>query len=43
LISPLVYGTNYGPWQNLTGSMITYMEEVGFTFLHFRAAIRGYR
>lgn len=34
-INPLVYGTNYGPWQNLTGSMMPYVEEAGFTFLRF--------
>jgi alpha-L-arabinofuranosidase len=34
-ISPLVYGTNYGPWQNLTSSMMPYVEEAGFTFLRF--------
>jgi len=34
-ISPLVYGTNYDPWQNLTSSMMPYAEEAGFTFLRF--------
>jgi hypothetical protein len=34
-ISPLVYGTNTGPWQHLTGSMMPYVEEAGFTLLRF--------
>lgn len=34
-ISPLVYGTNTGPWQHLTSSMMPYVEEAGFTFLRF--------
>jgi hypothetical protein len=34
-ISPLVYGTNVGPWQNLTSSMRAWAEEGGFTFLRF--------
>lgn len=35
MISPLVYGTNYGPWQHLTRSMMRYVEDGGFTFLRF--------
>jgi hypothetical protein len=34
-ISPLVYGTNYGPWQNLTSAMMSYVEAASFTFLRF--------
>lgn len=34
-ISPLVYGTNTGPWQNLSSSMLPYVEQAGFTFLRF--------
>ena len=34
-ISPLVYGTNTGPWQNITPSMTPYVEAAGFTLLRF--------
>jgi hypothetical protein len=34
-ISPLVYGTNTGPWQHLTTSMIAYVEVAGFRLLRF--------
>ncbi len=34
-INPLVYGTNTGPWQDLTKSMMPYIESAGFTFLRF--------
>ena len=42
-ISPLVYSTHYGPWQNLTGSTMPYVEEAGFTLSHndFAFAIGG--
>ncbi len=34
-ISPLVFGTNVGPWQSLTPSMMPDIEAAGFTFLRF--------
>lgn len=34
-ISPLVFGTNFGPWQSLTPSMMPFVEGAGFTFLRF--------
>ncbi len=34
-ISPLVFGTNVGPWQSLTPSMMPDIQAAGFTFLRF--------
>jgi alpha-L-arabinofuranosidase len=34
-VSPLVYGTNTGPWQNLSSSMLPYVEQAGFALLRF--------
>lgn len=34
-ISPLVYGTNTGPWQNLSRSLQPYIEQAGFRLLRF--------
>lgn len=34
-ISPLVYGTNYGPWQNLSEGALSYVEQAGLTLLRF--------
>ncbi len=35
LISPLVYGTNVGPWQNLTRRMVGWAKEAGLRLLRF--------
>jgi len=34
-VSPLAYGTNYGPWQNLTTTALSYVEQAGLTLLRF--------
>ncbi len=34
-ISPLVYGTNVGPWQSVTSRMEPFIIDAGFTFLRF--------
>jgi hypothetical protein len=34
-ISPLVYGTNFGPWQNSGKSDLAWMEAAGFTFYRY--------
>jgi hypothetical protein len=34
-VNPLVFGTNYGPWQNLSKSMLPFVEAGGFTLLRF--------
>lgn len=34
-IDPLVYGTNVGPWQDLSPKQVDRIAEAGFTFLRF--------
>ncbi len=34
-ISPLVYGTNVGPWQNITRSMRPFLTKAGFALFRF--------
>jgi hypothetical protein len=34
-VPPLAFGTNVGPWQNLSAEMMPHVDEAGFTFLRF--------
>jgi hypothetical protein len=34
-VPPLAFGTNVGPWQNLTADMMPLVDAAGFTFLRF--------